>query len=143
TNRQKFAEAALTGYGGQVEGRKSGRNARRVVTAGRRPVDGTFPLSNRGSHLEASLPLGRGQCCGRGPLVTRYMPTKDMDAARVTLLSRLAFVTRTIDDMSHDGIRRRRTNYDSPWARICAGIDDEPRSFGVRVEMLYVRGWFL
>ncbi|XP_006565110.2 uncharacterized protein LOC102656452 [Apis mellifera] len=103
--------------GGQVEGRKNGRNVRRVVTGGRRPVDDTFPA---GRPLGASLPLGRGQYCGRGPLVTRYMATKDMD--RRAASEQLAFVTRTIDDTNRHGIR---ANYDSPWAHLCPGIDDE------------------
>lgn len=101
-----------------MEGRKNGRNVRRVVTGGRRPVDDTFPA---GRPLGASLPLGRGQYCGRGPLVTRYMATKDMD--RRAASEQLAFVTRTIDDTNRHGIR---ANYDSPWAHLCPGIDDEP-----------------
>ena len=38
-----------------MEGRKNGRNVRRVVTSGRRPVDDTFPVV--GGHLEQVCPL--------------------------------------------------------------------------------------
>ena len=113
-------------------GRKSGRNARRVVTAGRRPVDDTFPLSNvGGATLSKFAPLDRGQCCGRGPLVTRYMPTKDMDAGASLLRSRRGWYSWHAPSMTWAAMGSAAgTNYDSPWARRCAGIDDESWAHG-------------
>lgn len=109
--RGPFSKAALAGCqgpGGRKEERKECATSRDQRKAASRRY-----ISGGQGHLEQVCPLACGQYHGRGPLVTRYMPTKDTD--RRPDSAQLAFVTRTIDDMSHHGIRRRAgTNYESP-----------------------------
>lgn len=78
------------------------------MTGGRRLVDDTFPLSNAGGGTWSKFaPLVVDNAVGEGRSLHATCPRRIWTRPRVTPLSRLVFVTRTIDDMSHDGIRRR------------------------------------